>query len=51
MIRAILVFAGLLVVSTGVTPFDMVGHHITDDAMIELGLTVLVLIAGFLAVD
>lgn len=49
MIRALLVVAGLLMVATGQTPFDLTGLHFSDNSFHELAVCVLVLIAAVVA--
>ena len=49
--RAILLLAGLIIVSTGVTPFDLTGIDIGADHAGELTLTIIVLIGLFFAAE
>lgn len=48
MIRALLVTAGLVMVATQQTPFDLAGLHVSSSSLVELSLCVLVMI-GVLA--
>jgi len=47
MLRALVALAGLMVASTGVTPFDMLGFHMGADHVAELTVTMIVLVGMF----
>lgn len=47
MLRALVALAGLMVASTGVTPFDMLGFHMGADPIAEYTVTLVVFVALF----
>lgn len=46
MLRALLVIAGLLIVSTGRTPFDLIGAHVSPDPVVEMALCAVLFVAA-----